>query len=339
MNITFHSQEYFTEQKNTSGTSAPLVSDSDIKKTEQGELLRLLVKIGNDGVNEDNMELIRECIGNVNDAFGSGNLSTKDFIEGGGISAGEIIKKTNNQLIKDRLNVSFAHKNLLNILALNEVKDPEDDAGSYAYFWKGISNSISSIREDYVDFYADLMQSYVEIYQNYNDNYVEAAGRAVSEGKDASHITWTTYKLNDAEDTFEKFFKKKEKELGHVPHWKNLSHAQRINMERTLKPVFDVNQETGEISFNLDFYLNGPSNHPGTKTVSNKSGSDQYSLPEYQAWLAAFNNMGNTFQSNMQTFAQTYSQVNSTFNNLNKVLSSTITAMGESANFVLKSIS
>ncbi|EHW1129259.1 IpaD/SipD/SspD family type III secretion system needle tip protein [Salmonella enterica subsp. enterica serovar Kinondoni] len=66
---------------------------------------------------------------------------------------------------------------------------------------------------------------------------------------------------------------------------------------------------------------------------------DNCTISSYQAWLASFNAFGNQLQSNMQSFAQTYSQVNSTFNNLNKVLSSTITALGESANFVLKSLS
>ncbi|HBA9513593.1 TPA: IpaD/SipD/SspD family type III secretion system needle tip protein [Escherichia coli] len=335
MSIVFPSQRYVDESKNTTNTSVTLVSDSDkeVKENKQRELLRLLVKIGNDGVNADSMELIRECIGNNNDTLGGENVSTMDFAGDYSTSAEKSIKKINNQLIKDRLNASFTYKNLLNNLARNEVKDPEDDKGSYAYFWKGISNTISSIRENYVDFYAGLMQAYVDIYQKYNDTCVKAASKAVSEGADASHINWSTNTLDKAAKIFEDFCTNEQSTLGSVPHWDNLNAVQRKSMEETLKPAFKVNADTGKVTFNLDFYYNGLTNHPGD------SQQDTYSLPEYQAWLAAFNNRGNTFQSNMQTFAQTYSQVNNTFNNLNKILSSTITAMGESANFVLKSIS
>lgn len=331
MNISFCTQEYFSEQKNTKSTLVPLESDSDVKKNEQRELLKLLVKIGSDGVSEDSMALIRECLRNVNDSLGSGSLLAKGTIESGSTSTEKIIKKINNQLIKDRLNASFTHKKLLNTLALNKVKDPEDDVGSYAYFWKNISNTVSSIRKNYVDFYANLMQSYVDIYQKYDNTCVKAAAKVVSEGKDASHINWSGKTLVDAAKEFENFCTEEQSTLGLVPNWENLNATQRINMKETLSPAFKVN-DNGQITFNLDFYYNGLTNHPGTEM------KDTYSLPEYQAWLAAFNNRGNTFQSNMQTFAQTYSQVNNTFNNLNKILSSTITAMGESANFVLKSI-
>ncbi|MBG6247237.1 MULTISPECIES: IpaD/SipD/SspD family type III secretion system needle tip protein [Symbiopectobacterium] len=62
----------------------------------------------------------------------------------------------------------------------------------------------------------------------------------------------------------------------------------------------------------------------------------EVSTTRYQAWLASFNSVGSAFQSNMQSFAQRYSQANSTFDNLNRVLSSVISTLGDSARDVLK---
>lgn len=62
------------------------------------------------------------------------------------------------------------------------------------------------------------------------------------------------------------------------------------------------------------------------------------STPSYQAWLATFNASGSTLQSNMNSFTQRYSQANSTFDNLNKVLSGTISSLSDAAKDVLKSL-
>jgi invasin D len=47
--------------------------------------------------------------------------------------------------------------------------------------------------------------------------------------------------------------------------------------------------------------------------------------------------VGTGLQSNMQSFAQRYTQANSTFDNLNKVLSGAISTMADSAKDVFKS--
>lgn len=62
------------------------------------------------------------------------------------------------------------------------------------------------------------------------------------------------------------------------------------------------------------------------------------STPSYQAWLATFNASGSTLQSNMNSFTQRYSQANSTFDNLNKVLSGTISSLSDAAKDVFKSL-
>ncbi|EEK4519668.1 IpaD/SipD/SspD family type III secretion system needle tip protein [Salmonella enterica] len=129
------------------------------------------------------------------------------------------------------------------------------------------------------------------------------------------------------------------------------------NISPAFTPVFFVNKQSymlaGDkqpdghykslfqvvVTAKLDVKFNFPSKTPKDGLPLTTNYFPWCSITRYQAWLASFNAFGNQLQSNMQSFSQTYSQVNSTFNNLNKVLSSTITALGESANFVLKSLS
>jgi invasin D len=108
-----------------------------------------------------------------------------------------------------------------------------------------------------------------------------------------------------------------------------MNDEQKQNMAATLKPAFDVDQSTGKISFNLEQYEGRP--------YFPSDGSGKVSTSSYQAWLASFNAVGTGLQSNMQSFAQRYTQANSTFDNLNKVLSGAISTMADSAKDVFKS--
>lgn len=62
------------------------------------------------------------------------------------------------------------------------------------------------------------------------------------------------------------------------------------------------------------------------------------STPSYQAWLATFNAVGSTLQSNLNSFSQRYTQANSTYDNLNKVLSGAISSLSEQAKTVFKDL-
>ncbi|MCW2482572.1 IpaD/SipD/SspD family type III secretion system needle tip protein, partial [Candidatus Symbiopectobacterium sp. NZEC135] len=90
----------------------------------------------------------------------------------------------------------------------------------------------------------------------------------------------------------------------------------------------------GKVSFNKDTF-----DSVSLAKVTDDGSYTDVSTTRYQAWLASFNSVSSAFQSNMQSFAQRYSQANSTFDNLNKVLSSVISTLGESAREVLKALS
>ncbi|CRL43596.1 Cell invasion protein SipD [Sodalis glossinidius str. 'morsitans'] len=197
---------------------------------------------------------------------------------------------------------------------------------TYSEFWASIAATIASIKTNYVDFYSSLMLQYADFYQAYTELQSKAAG-AVSEGKDGNYIKWDNDVMDSAFKEFENKIASLNNNLGTVPQWDQLSDTEHQQMADTLKPAFAVDMETGKITFDQSALSACPKSPSG----GSGSGKSDVDMASYNAWLAAFNSMGNTFQSNMQSFAQRYTQANSTFDNLNKVLSSSITALLECA--------
>lgn len=200
---------------------------------------------------------------------------------------------------------------------------------SYAELWSRMAKAIGSIKSEYVDFYADLMQKYTDMYEAYNNHVQGGVAKAVSSGSDGNNVHFDLGKMDSAYVDFRAVCSGIN--LGSVKNWDDMTSDEQKNMIITLEPAFKITD--GNIAFNLDAY----SSAPGSPSGINKNG--HVSTTSYQAWLAAFNAGGSALQSNMQSFAQRYSQSNSTFDNLNKVLSGAIAALADSAKDVIKAFS
>ncbi|HIE5387492.1 TPA: IpaD/SipD/SspD family type III secretion system needle tip protein [Enterobacter cancerogenus] len=199
---------------------------------------------------------------------------------------------------------------------------------SYSKLWAVMAEAIKNIRTNYVDFYAGLMQKYTEMYEAYNEYVQKASADAVKAGEDGNNVDFNNNTMKGGYDKFDSAVKGMD--LGSVDNWDKMTDAQKASMTATLEPAFKVDQSSGKISFNLDQY-NGRPYYPS-------DGGGKVSTSSYQAWLASFNAVGTGLQSNMQSFAQRYTQANSTFDNLNKVLSGAISSMADSAKDVLKAL-
>lgn len=224
--------------------------------------------------------------------------------------------------------------------SLQEITDAEESAKartgdnaisvhtSYSKLWAVMAEAIKNIRTNYVDFYAGLMQNYTEMYEAYNEYVQKASADAVKAGEDGNNVNFNNDTMKEGYDKFNDAVN--DMDLGSVANWNEMTDAQKASMTATLEPAFKVDQSSGKISFNLDQY-NARSYYPS-------DGGGKVSTSSYQAWLASFNATGTGLQSNMQSFAQRYTQANSTFDNLNKVLSGAISSMADSAKDVLKAL-
>lgn len=203
---------------------------------------------------------------------------------------------------------------------------------SYADLWAEIVNVILNVKTNYVDFYGNLLQKYTEMYDEYNKTVQKVAADSTHSGNEANSVKFDEPNLREyGYKVFNKWIE--DNKIGSVPDWSKMNKEQKEEMGATLKPAFDVDTD-GKISFNMDTY-----NSVCQAKVKEDGKYAEVSTTRYQAWLASFNSVSSAFQSNMQSFAQRYSQANSTFDNFNKVLSSVISTLGESAREVLKALS
>ena len=196
---------------------------------------------------------------------------------------------------------------------------------SYAEMWLRIAIFIGEVKDEYVDFYAELMQKYTEMYESFNENVQKASSDAISTGDDGNNVAFDTRKMQAGYNAFENDVNRLNNELGSVKGWNSMTDDQKKKEKLILEPAFSVDDRTGKISFNMSQY----NTVSGTYPSGIKNG--KVSTASYQAWLATFNSAGNAFQSNMQSFAQRYSQANNSFDTLNKILSSAISSTSDSA--------
>ncbi|MEN3262228.1 IpaD/SipD/SspD family type III secretion system needle tip protein [Sodalis endosymbiont of Spalangia cameroni] len=245
---------------------------------------------------------------------------------------GENIDTTQLALRNDRLrrNSEMAKiekklEDIANVSVLRHAYESNNEgkrSESYGKFWDKIAEDIASIKKEYVEFYATLISKYADFYQVFVKLQGEIAG-VVSEGKDGNHIKFNNEKKMEA---FKHFREARDAiKLPKIEGWseENLTDEQK-QLRENLKPAFIIDKK-GQVKIDDTAYQNLP-NEPAGRDEDNN-----VNMASYNAWMAAFNTMGNIFQSNMQSMSQRYTQANSTFDNLNKVLSSTITALLECA--------
>ncbi|XTZ39307.1 IpaD/SipD/SspD family type III secretion system needle tip protein [Salmonella enterica] len=207
-----------------------------------------------------------------------------------------------------------------------------DTGSSYAELWGRIAVAITNIKSEYVDWYAELMQKFTELYEGFNSTVQKASSQAVSTGDDGNNVKFNTGTMQSGYDKFNKIIDSIEQDIGSIKNWGSLSASEKESLLTSLKPAFAVDESNGKIWINNDQYYTVRGTFPSGIS------DGKVSTASYQAWLATFNAAGSTYQSNMQSFAQRYSQSNSTFDNLNKVLSGAISSLADSAKDVLKSL-
>ncbi|GKW40846.1 IpaD/SipD/SspD family type III secretion system needle tip protein [Pectobacterium parvum] len=300
----------------------------------------------------------------MRDAFDK-NAECSDSADGAAFKAKAIylekecaraVEDIRHEISLNKPKVTFAYNQLsiaiakINMAEVTEVKDELEQVNgngkrdgefttgtSYAELWATIANAIRAIKEDYVDFYADLMLQYTEMYEEYNKCVQLASSKAVSAGEDGNTVGFDMGCMREGYTDFDRYVQD-HSPAGNVKNWDKMTQEEKDDMRATLEPAYHV-EDDGAIIFNLDQYDKAVKNtYPSYLNITITDDRYYPSTASYQAWLATFNSSGSALQSNMQSFAQRYSQANSIFDNLNKALSGTISSLGESAKDVFKSL-
>uniref|UniRef100_UPI003526C39E Invasin IpaD n=1 Tax=Shigella flexneri TaxID=623 RepID=UPI003526C39E len=196
-----------------------------------------------------------------------------------------------------------------------------DQMISHRELWAKIANSINDINEQYLKVYEHAVSSYTQMYQDFSAVLSSLAGWISPGGNDGNSVKLQVNSLKKAlEELKEKY---KDKPLYPANN--------TVSQEQANKWLTELGGTIGKVSQKNGGYVVSINMTPidnMLKSLDNLGGNGEVVLDnaKYQAWNAGFSAEDETMKNNLQTLVQKYSNANSIFDNLVKVLSSTISS-------------
>ncbi|HBD4786974.1 TPA: type III secretion system needle tip complex protein IpaD, partial [Shigella flexneri] len=205
--------------------------------------------------------------------------------------------------------------------APKEAELDGDQMISHRELWAKIANSINDINEQYLKVYEHAVSSYTQMYQDFSAVLSSLAGWISPGGNDGNSVKLQVNSLKKAlEELKEKY---KDKPLYPANN--------TVSQEQANKWLTELGGTIGKVSQKNGGYVVSINMTPidnMLKSLDNLGGNGEVVLDnaKYQAWNAGFSAEDETMKNNLQTLVQKYSNANSIFDNLVKVLSSTISS-------------
>ncbi|WP_152060725.1 type III secretion system needle tip complex protein IpaD, partial [Shigella flexneri] len=205
--------------------------------------------------------------------------------------------------------------------APKEAELDGDQMISHRELWAKIANSINNINEQYLKVYEHAVSSYTQMYQDFSAVLSSLAGWISPGGNDGNSVKLQVNSLKKAlEELKEKY---KDKPLYPANN--------TVSQEQANKWLTELGGTIGKVSQKNGGYVVSINMTPidnMLKSLENLGGNGEVVLDnaKYQAWNAGFSAEDETMKNNLQTLVQKYSNANSIFDNLVKVLSSTISS-------------
>lgn len=222
---------------------------------------------------------------------------------------------------------------------LNAARDASGGVISDRELWELIGNSIGNIKDGYLGVYENVVGKYIEFYQEFSDILAKMAGWISSNDK-GDKVTLNVGDLYDALKTLKG--KYENTVLFPTSGTTSKTEADKWAAELGLpkecvkeKPAgsgkYVVVIDTGPVQKMMDA-LKGLAggNEPS------KGQKVEMDNAKFQSWQSGFKAQEENLKNTLQTLTQKYSNANSLFDNLVKVLSSTISSCTETAKSFLQ---
>lgn len=192
---------------------------------------------------------------------------------------------------------------------------------SHRELWAKIANSINDINEQYLKVYEHAVSSYTQMYQDFSAVLSSLAGWISPGGNDGNSVKLQVKSLKDALTTLKKNYEDK-------PLY---PATNTVSKQEADKWLTELGGTIGTVSAKNGGYVVNINMTPidnMLNSLDKLGGTDEVVLDnaKYQAWNAGFSAEDETMKNNLQTLVQKYSNANSIFDNLVKVLSSTISS-------------
>lgn len=215
-----------------------------------------------------------------------------------------------------------------------------------AELWEKISDSIGNINNSYLKMYESVVEGYTYFYQKFSEKILAKMGSWVQPGKDGNSVKlsasdilntlWGIVNACDAGDEPSYVLLPSQSGGSPVETFSSKEVAEMWATELGL-PSSCVKQKNGG-------YIVLPDLTPLRTMIQELVGMGGYSgngileldNAKYQAWQAGFKSQEENLKTTLQTLTQKYSNANSLYDNLVKVLSSTISSCLETAKSFLQ---
>lgn len=321
MNITTLTNSISTSSfspNNTNGSSTETVN-SDIKTTTSSHPVSSLTMLNDTlhNIRTTNQALKKEL---------SQKTLTKTSLEEIALHSSQISMDVNksaqllNILSKKEYPINKDARELLHS-APKEAELDGYEMISHRELWAKIADSINDINEQYLKVYEHAVSSYTQMYQEFSAVLSSLAGWISPGGNDGNSVKLQVKSLKDALTTLKKNYENK-------PLY---PATNTVSEQEANKWLTELGGTIGTVSAKKGGYVVSINMTPINNMLSSldKLGTtDEVVLDnaKYQAWNAGFSAEDETMKNNLQTLVQKYSNANSIFDNLVKVLSSTISS-------------
>lgn len=205
--------------------------------------------------------------------------------------------------------------------------------------WNMVSQNISAIGENYLGVYENVVAVYTDFYQAFSD-ILSKMGGWLSPGKDGNTVKLNVSALQKEINDLINKYKQPDKNTILFPSQASsgVTTATKAEAEQWIK---ELNLPDSCLKASGSGYVVLVDTGPLEKMVSDLNGIGSGSALEldnakYQAWQAGFKAQEENLKTTLQTLTQKYSNANSLYDNLVKVLSSTISSSLETAKSFLQ---
>ncbi|EAM6532870.1 type III secretion system needle tip protein SipD [Salmonella enterica] len=210
---------------------------------------------------------------------------------------------------------------------------------SDAEIWDMVSQNISAIGDNYLGVYENVVAVYTDFYQAFSD-ILSKMGGWLSPGKDGNTVKLNVDALKSEIRSLVNKYNQVTKNTILFPSQtgSGVTTATRAEAEQWIK---ELNLPDSCLKASGSGYVvlvdTGPLNKMITDLNGIGSGSDlELDNAKYQAWQSGFKAQEENLKTTLQTLTQKYSNANSLYDNLVKVLSSTISSSLETAKSFLQ---
>lgn len=229
---------------------------------------------------------------------------------------------------------------------LNKEKSSEPNASKWTTIpdkelWEKIANAIGQIGKDYLEVYEDVVGKYTEFYTDFSDILSRMGSWISPGGNDGNQVKLNVDELLNALNSLKNNYSLDNKksvlfpaqaESGEITGVSDESVAKQWAKELGL-PDSCVKNVNGKYVVVVDLT---PINAMIRDTSALGNGEVEIDNAKFQAWQAGFKAQEENLKNTLQTLTQKYSNANSLYDNLVKVLSSTMSSCLETAKSFLQ---